>query len=128
MQIKLTSLFVSQQEQALQFYTQILGFVKKNDIPMGEFRWLTVVSPDDMDGVELVLEPNQNPAAQTYQKALYDQGIPATAFQVTGIQAEAERLKQAGVSFSMDVTKAGPVMIAVFDDTCGNRIQMYQML
>ena len=96
----------------------------KHDVPAGEFRWITVVSPDDPDGTELLLEPNENPVAQTYQKGIFDQGIPANSFGVADIHAEHERLKALGVSFTMEPTEMGPVTIAVFDDTCGNLIQI----
>lgn len=128
MKIKLNGVLVDEQDKALAFYTGVLGFVKKNDVPVGEFRWLTVVSPDGPDDVELLLEPNANPAAKTYQKAIFDQGIPLTAFAVDDIQKEYERLKERGVVFRTKPTKAGPVTIAVFEDTCGNLIQIYQTL
>jgi catechol 2,3-dioxygenase-like lactoylglutathione lyase family enzyme len=127
MKIKLNSVLVDNQDKALKFYTDILGFVKKNDIPVGEYKWLTVVSPEEQDGTELVLEPNNNPAASTYQKALYEQGIPLTAFAVDDIQSEYTRLKALGVVFSMEPTKMGPSTLAVFEDTCGNLIQIYQI-
>jgi predicted enzyme related to lactoylglutathione lyase len=127
MKIKLSSLIVDDQDKALRFYTEILGFVKKNDIPMGEARWLTVVSPQAPDEVELVLEPNGNPAARTYQRALFEQGIPLTAFAVEDIQGEYERIKKSGVVFHTAPTKMGPVTIAVFEDTCGNLIQLYEV-
>ncbi len=127
MKIKLTSVFVDDQEKAHQFYTAVLGFVTKRDIPVGEFRWLTVVSPDELAGVELLLEPNANPAAQTYQRALHEQGIAAASFFVDDLQKEFERLKALGVAFTMAPTQAGPVMMAVFDDTCGNLIQINQV-
>lgn len=126
MRVKLSSVLVDDQEKALKFYTEVLGFVKKYDIPVGEFRWLTVVSPDDPDGTEVVLEPNQNPAARTYQQALFQQGIPLTAFLVDDIHGEYERMKNLGVTFSQEPTEAGPVTIAIFEDTCGNLIQVYQ--
>lgn len=126
MQIILTGVFVSDQDEALKFYTETLGFVKKHDVPAGEHKWLTVVSPDDPDGTELLLEPNENPVAQAYQKGLFDQGIPAQSFGVTDIQAEHERLKSLGVTFMMEPTDLGNVSIAVFDDTCGNLIQIMQ--
>ena len=126
MQIVLTGVFVRDQDEALKFYTETLGFVKKHDVPAGEHKWLTVVSPDDPDGTELLLEPNENPVAQAYQKGLFDQGIPAQSFGVTDIQAEYEKLKSLGVVFTMEPTEMGPVSIAVFDDTCGNLIQMMQ--
>lgn len=127
MQIKLNSIIVGNQEKALRFYTEILGFVKKNDMPVGNFRWLTVVSPEGPDDVELVLEPNANPAAETYQKALFEQGIPLTAFAVDDIHKEYERLKKLGVFFSKEPTKMGPIIGAIFDDSCGNLIQLYQV-
>ena len=126
MRVILTGVFVDDQDKALKFYTETLGFVLKHDVPAGEFRWITVVSPDDPDGTELLLEPNQNPVAQTYQKGIFDQGIPANSFGVTDIHAEHERLKALGVSFTMEPTEMGPVTIAVFDDTCGNLIQIMQ--
>lgn len=130
MRITLTSVFVDDQEQALQFYTGVLGFVKKHDMPLGPNgelgRWLTVVSPEGPDDVELLLEPNGNPAAQTYQRAIFEQGIPAAAFAVTDVQAEYERLKQQGVIFHSEPTSMGDVTLAVFDDTCGNLIQIYR--
>ena len=126
MRIILTGVFVDDQDKALKFYTETLGFVLKHDVPAGEYRWITVVSPDAPDGTELLLEPNENPVAQTYQKGLFDQGIPANSFGVTDIHAEHERLKALGVSFTMEPTEMGPVTIAVFDDTCGNLIQMMQ--
>lgn len=124
--IKLSSLFVDNQDKALKFYTEVLGFVKKTEIPMGEFRWLTVSSAGS-DDIELVLEPNANPIASTYQKGLHDQGIPATAFEVDDINKEYERLQALGVNFKTPPMQAGPVSIAVFDDTCGNLIQIYQV-
>ena len=126
MRITLTSVFVSDQDEALRFYTETLGFVKKHDVPVGEFKWLTVVSPDDPDGTELLLEPNENPVAQEYQKGIFDQGIPAASFSVTDIRAEYEKLKSLGVAFTMEPTELPNVTIAVFDDTCGNLIQIMQ--
>ena len=126
MRITLTSVFVSDQDEALRFYTETLGFVKKHDVPVGEFKWLTVVSPDDPDGTELLLEPNDNPVAQEYQKGIFDQGIPAASFSVTDIRAEYEKLKSLGVAFTMEPTELPNVTIAVFDDTCGNLIQIMQ--
>ena len=126
MRITLTSVFVSDQDQALRFYTETLGFVKKHDVPVGEFKWLTVVSPDDPDGAELLLEPNDNPVAREYQKGIFDQGIPATSFSVIDIHAEYEKLKLLGVAFTMEPTEMANVTIAVFDDTCGNLIQIMQ--
>lgn len=127
MRIELNSIFVDDQEKALQFYTAVLGFSKKVDIPLGDARWLTVVSPEAPDGTQLVLEPNSNPAALEYQKSLFTQGIPITAFAVDSAYDEYERLKNQGVVFSVDPTDAGEVIIAIFEDTCGNLIQIYQV-
>lgn len=127
MKIKLSSVFVDDQDKALKFYTEVLGFVKKTDIPVGGARWLTVVSPEGPDDIELLLEPNGNPAAETFQKAIFEQGIPLTAFAVEDIQKEHERMEKLGVVFSMKPTKTGEVTVAVFDDTCGNLIQLYQV-
>jgi predicted enzyme related to lactoylglutathione lyase len=126
MKIILTSVMVDDQDKALKFYTEVLGFVKKNDIPMGEARWLTVVSPEGPDDVELLLEPMGFPPSRTYQKALFEAGIPLTSFAVDDIQKEYERMKKLGVVFKTAPTKMGPVTIAVFEDTCGNLIQMAQ--
>lgn len=126
MRIVLTSVFVGDQEKALRFYTQVLGFAKKQDVPAGQFRWITVVSPEDKNGTELLLEPNDNPAAKEFQKAIYAQGIPATSFGVDDVRAEYERLKTLGVKFTMPPTEMGPIVMAVFDDTCGNLIQIAQ--
>jgi glyoxylase I family protein len=126
MRIKLTSIIVDDQRKALRFYTDVLGFVKKHEIPVGEYSWLTVVSPEGPDDLELSLEPNANPAAKTFQEALFEQGIPLTAFEVSDINAEFERLTARGVMFTKEPTDAGPVIIAVFSDTCGNLIQIYQ--
>jgi len=126
MKIKLTSVFVDDQEKALKFYTKVLGFVKKQDFPAGNLKWLTVVSPEKPDGTELLLEPNDNPAVRTYQKAIHAQGIAATAFQVDDIRKEYGRLKNVGVNFIQEPTKMGSTTQAVFDDTCGNLIQIYQ--
>ena len=115
-----------QRVNALKFYTETLGFVKKHDIPVGEFRWLTVVSPDDPDGTELLLEPNDNPVSETYQKGIFEQGIPAALFGVTDIRAEYEKLKSLGVAFTMEPTEVMDVTIAILDDTCGNLIQILQ--
>ena len=130
MRIKYTSVYVSDQGKALKFYTEVLGFVKKADITAGKYRWLTVTSPEDQDGVELVLEPNENPAAKAYQEALFKQGIRGTMFIVDDIQKEYERLKKLGVKFTMQPTKlpSTPSTIAVLDDTCGNLIQITQMV
>lgn len=126
MRIKLTSIFVDDQDKAAKFYTEILGFKKKHDFPVGEYKWLTVVSPEGPDDLELVLEPNANPAAATYQEALFEQSIPVTAFEVADIAQEVARLKKRGVAFTKEPTEMGPVIIAVFSDTCGNLIQLYQ--
>jgi catechol 2,3-dioxygenase-like lactoylglutathione lyase family enzyme len=126
MKIKLTSLFVKDQEKALAFYTGILDFVKKTDIPMGEFKWLTVATVDNPGDIEMLLEPMAFAPAVVFQKALFEAGIPATIFFVDDIKKEVERLKGLGVVFKKDVTPAGPVTIAVFDDTCGNMIQLVQ--
>jgi len=126
MKISLTSVMVEDQDKALRFYTEVLGFVKKKDLPLGEFRWLTVVSPEGPDDVELLLEPTGFPASKTYQKALFEAGIPLATFAVTDIQKECERMKALGVVFSLEPTRMGPVTAAVFEDTCGNRIQIYQ--
>jgi catechol 2,3-dioxygenase-like lactoylglutathione lyase family enzyme len=117
---------VDDQSKALRFYTEILGFVKKTDLPAGDFRWLTVVSPEGPDDVELLLEPNSFPPAQTFQKALVEAGIPFTAFSVDDIQQEYERLKGLGVEFVTPPTSMGPTTQAIFNDTCGNLIQIFQ--
>ncbi len=127
MKIKLTSVFVDDQDKALKFYTEVLGFVKKLDFPLGKFKWLTVVSPEEPDGTQLLLEPNDNPAAKAYQKAIFEQGVRATSFFVEDIQKEYERMKKLGVVFTMEPTKAPGSTIAVFDDTCGNLIQLTQV-
>ncbi len=126
MRIKLSSVLVDDQSKALEFYTDILGFIMKHDIDLGEARWLTVVSPEAPDEVELLLEPNMNPDAMTFQQAMFEQGIPMTAFVVDDIQAEFERLHSHGVVFKTEPTDMGEVTIAVFEDTCGNLIQIYQ--
>ncbi|HEX8429696.1 MAG TPA: VOC family protein [Longimicrobium sp.] len=126
MQIKLSSIMVSDQDRALAFYTDVLGFVKRHDIPLGEFRWITVVSPEAPDGPELVLEPNANPASGTFQRAIFEQGIPYTAFAVTDLRAEYERLKALGVAFRGEPKQMGPTLAVSFDDTCGNLIQLYE--
>ena len=126
MRIVITSVLVDDQEKALRFYTEVLGFKKKTDIPMGEFRWLTVVSPDDPDGVELLLEPDQHPAARPFKRALVEDGIPFTSFGVADVQAEYDRLRSAGVHFTQPPVAMGPVTTAVLDDTCGNLIQIAQ--
>jgi catechol 2,3-dioxygenase-like lactoylglutathione lyase family enzyme len=126
MRIKLNSIMVDDQSKALKFYTEVLGFQKKHDIPVGEYRWITVVSPEGPSDLELALEPNANPAGKTFQQALFAQGIPATAFEVSDLAAEFARLTALKVAFTQEPTRAGPVMIAVFADTCGNLIQLYQ--
>jgi catechol 2,3-dioxygenase-like lactoylglutathione lyase family enzyme len=126
MRIKLNSILVDDQAKALRFYTEVLGFRKKTEIPVGAYRWLTVVSPEGPDDLELSLEPNANPAGKTYQKALFDQKIPATAFEVTDIGAEYTRLSALGVAFTSEPARSGAVIAAVFSDTCGNLIQLYQ--
>jgi len=125
MKIILASIFVNDQERALKFYTETLGFVKKSDVSAEGYRWLTVVSPDDRNGTELLLEPNDNPVAQAYQKGIFEQDIPAASFGVEDVRAEYERLKAQGVKFTMEPTEVvDRVIIAVFDDTCGNLIQI----
>ena len=125
MRIKLTSLMVDNQDKALTFYTEVFGFEKKVEIPVGEYRWLTVVSPESRD-VELSLEPNANPVGKTFQEGLFKQGIPATAFEVANIEQEYQRLQALGVVFTQQPTRKGPVTIAICADTCGNLIQLYQ--
>jgi len=126
MRIHLSSVFVDDQDKALRFYTEVLGFIKKHDVPVGEFKWLTVVSPDDPDGTELLLEPDDHPAVKPYKEALVNDGIPVTAFAVNDVQAEFERLRRLGVEFTQEPTAMGPVTTAVLDDTCGNLIQIAQ--
>ncbi|WP_342429786.1 VOC family protein [Neobacillus sp. FSL H8-0543] len=126
MKIIVTSLFVEDQDKALEFYTKKLGFVKKHDVPTGEYRWITLVSPGEQDGTELLLEPNVHPAAKDYQKKIVEEGIPATMFGVADIHKEYKQLIEKGVTFTMEPTKMGDVTIAVFDDTCGNLIQIIQ--
>ena len=127
MRIRITSILVKDQDKALAFYTNILGFVKKTEIPLGDHKWLTVVSAEERDGVELLLEPMAFEPAGVYQEALFKAGIPLTAFHVADIQKEYERLVKAGVEFSMKPTKMGVVTLAVFDDTCGNNIQIVEV-
>jgi glyoxylase I family protein len=124
--IKLTSIMVDDQDKALRFYTDALGFRIKHNIPMGQYKWLTVVSPEGPDDLELALEPNANPAAQAFQKAMFDQGIPLNSFETDDIQADFKRLKSLGVAFTKEPTRAGPVILAVLSDTCGNLIQLHQ--
>lgn len=126
MKIIITNIFVNDQDKALEFYTGKLGFVKKHDVPVGEFKWLTVVSPDDQGGVELLLEPNNNAVAKAYQQGLFEQGIPAASFGVTDVHAEYHKLNKQGVRFIIEPTKMEQVTLAVFDDTCGNFIQIMQ--
>jgi catechol 2,3-dioxygenase-like lactoylglutathione lyase family enzyme len=125
--INLASVLVDDQQKALRFYTEVLGFVKKNDVPMGEHSWLTVVSPQDPDGVELVLEPGDHPAVGPFKAALVADGIPFTSFAVDDVQQEYERLRALGVTFTQPPTAMGPVTTAVLDDTCGNLIQLAAM-
>ena len=124
MRIHLTSVLVDDQQKALRFYTEVLGFQKKTDIPLGEHSWLTVVSPDDPDGTELVLEPDAHPAAGPFKAALVGDGIPFTSFAVNDVRKEFERLRQLDVRFTQEPVEMGPVTTAVFDDTCGNLIQI----
>jgi catechol 2,3-dioxygenase-like lactoylglutathione lyase family enzyme len=122
--IAMTSVLVDDQEKALRFYTDVLGFVAKNDVPLGEHRWITVVSPQAPDGVELVLEPDAHPAAKPFKEALVTDGIPYTAFAVDDVHAEYQRLTGLGVTFTQPPVEMGPVTVAVLDDTCGNLIQL----
>lgn len=126
MKIIVTSLFVEDQDKALKFYTEVLGFVKKHDVPVGEFRWITLVSPNEQDGTELLLEPNNHPAAKDYQSRISAEGIPETMFGVEDVNKEYERLLASGVRFTMKPTQMGELTLAVFDDTCGNLIQIAQ--
>jgi catechol 2,3-dioxygenase-like lactoylglutathione lyase family enzyme len=125
--INLASVLVDDQQKALRFYTEVLGFVKKTDIPMGDHSWLTVVSPEDPDGVELVLEPSEHPAVPPFKAALVADGIPFTSFAVDDVQKEYERLRALGVTFTQPPTAMGPVTTAVLDDTCGNLVQIAAM-
>ena len=129
MKIKLTSVSIDDYDKALKFYTDVMGFVTKRDIPLGDgARWITVVSPEEPDGTELLLEPNASyPAMKALKESLVKDGIPFTAFEVGDIQKEYERMKKLGVEFTMEPTNMGPTTAAVFNDTCGNLIQMYQM-
>lgn len=126
MRIKLTSIMVDDQEKAVRFYTDVLGFAKSKDIPVGEYRWITVTSPEGPNDLELALEPNANPAGKAFQDAMFKQRIPVAAFEVSDLAAEFARLGAKGVAFTQPPTPAGPVMLAVFADTCGNLIQLYQ--
>jgi catechol 2,3-dioxygenase-like lactoylglutathione lyase family enzyme len=125
--ITLTSVFVDDQDKALRFYTEVLGFVKKNEVPLGDHRWLTVVSPENPDGVELVLEPSDHPAVRPYKEALVADGIPFNSFAVPDVHAEFDRLTGLGVTFTQEPAVMGPVTTAVFDDTCGNLVQIASM-
>ena len=124
MMINLTSVLVDDQEKALRFYTEVLGFVKKRDVPAGEYRWLTVVSPESPEGPELLLEPDQHPAASAFKTALTADGIPSASFAVDDVGDEFQRLKAQGVNFTQEPADLGAVITAVFDDTCGNLIQI----
>ncbi|MFF9568818.1 VOC family protein [Streptomyces sp. NPDC014685] len=124
MRIHISSVFVDDQDKALRFYTDVLGFVKKHEVPLGEHRWLTVVSPEDPDGTELLLEPDGHPAVKPYKTALMTDGIPAASFAVDDVRAEFDRLRGLGVRFTQEPLKMGPVTTAVLDDTCGNLIQI----
>ncbi|MGU3653736.1 VOC family protein [Arthrobacter sp. SLBN-53] len=126
MRITLASVFVDDQDKALRFYTEVLGFRLKHDVPMGDHRWITVVSPEDQDGTELVLEPDEHPAVRPFKQALAADGIPFTAFSVDDVHAEHRRLSEIGVLFTQDPVTMGPVTTAVLDDTCGNLIQIQQ--
>lgn len=126
MKIDLTSIFVNDTNKALMFYTEKLGFIKKVHIP--EINWITVVSPEEQDGTQLLLEPNNNPAATAYQKAIFEQGIPATSFMVQDVEKEYEKLTKLGVEFTMKPTNTVGAIIAVLNDTCGNLIQIHQVI
>ena len=126
LKIKITSLIVDDQDKAEKFYTEVLGFEVKENVPAGEFRWLTLVTPDNRDGVELALEPNENPASKTFQKALFDQGIPATMFFVEDLQQTFENLVESGVAFTVQPKDMGGTFAAIFNDTCGNLIMIAQ--
>lgn len=128
MRIKLTSVIVDDQSKALAFYTDVLGFVKKHDIPCGEFRWITVVSPEGPDDLELVLEPNANPAGKAFQEAMFAQSIPLAAFVVDDLEAEYQRLRDRGVVFTREPQMMGDVKSAMLADTCGNWLHLYQPL
>jgi catechol 2,3-dioxygenase-like lactoylglutathione lyase family enzyme len=127
MRINLTSVLVDDQDKALRFYTEVLGFEKKTEIPLGEHRWLTVVSPEDPGGVELVLEPDEHPAAKVFKDALVADGIPFTSFAVADVHAETARLRALGVTFTQEPLQMGQVTTAVLDDTCGNLVQIASM-
>jgi catechol 2,3-dioxygenase-like lactoylglutathione lyase family enzyme len=125
--IAMTSVLVDDQEKALRFYTDVLGFQPRHDVPLGEHRWITVVSPQSPDGVELVLEPDAHPAARPFKQALVADGIPYTAFAVDDVHAEFARLRGLGVTFTQEPLQLGPATTAVLDDTCGNLIQLIQL-
>lgn len=126
MRIKLTSIMVDDQDKAERFYTQVLGFQKKQDFPVSPYRWISVVSPEAPNDTELSLEPNVNPAGKAFQQAMFEQGIPIAAFETADIAGEVSRLKAAGVVFTQEPTQMGPVIIAILSDTCGNLVQIYQ--
>ncbi|MXX90385.1 MAG: VOC family protein [Boseongicola sp. SB0665_bin_10] len=128
MRIYVTSIFVDDQDKAEKFYTDVLGFKVKNNVPLGENRWLTVVSREDPEGTELLLEPSDHPAVRPYREALVSDGIPAHSFQVQDLDAERKRLGDLEVEFIVEPTDAGPVRMAVFDDTCGNLVQLIQVM
>jgi catechol 2,3-dioxygenase-like lactoylglutathione lyase family enzyme len=127
MRINLTNVLVDDQEKALHFYTDVLGFVKKHDIDLGEARWLTVVSPEEPDGTELLLEPDEHPGARPFKEALVSDGVPFTSFAVEDVNTEFDRLRSLGVRFTQEPTELGPTTTAVLDDTCGNLIQIAAM-
>jgi catechol 2,3-dioxygenase-like lactoylglutathione lyase family enzyme len=122
------SVLVDDQAKALRFYTEKLGFIVENDIPLGEHRWLTVVSKEEPEGTELLLEPSEHPAARPFKSSLVNDGIPAASFKVDDLEKEFERLRHLGVEFTVEPIDAGPVRMAVFDDTCGNLIQLVEMV
>lgn len=128
MRIRLHSIMVDDQDKGLAFYTDMLGFVPKHDVPLGEYRWLTVVSPEEPDGTELVIEPDAHPAVKPFKEALVADGIPFTVFEVADVQAEYERLTARGVTFTQPPTEMGPVSMAILDDTCGNLVAIQQLL
>ena len=128
MRIQLTSIMVNDQDKALKFYTEVLGFRKKKEFPVGEYKWLTVTSTEGPDDIELSLEPNANPAAKTFQQAMFAQAIPLAAFGVDNLEKEYARLKALNVVFTREPTRSGPIAIAILSDTCGNLIQIYQVL
>lgn len=128
MKIVLTSVIVNDQNKALKFYTEILGFVKKKDFPVGKFKWITVVSPEEKNGTELLLEPDDNQLSKNFQKGIFEQGIPATSFGVSDVDKDFERLKALNVKFTMEPTQMDNVKVAIFEDTCGNLIEISQEL